>query len=65
VLSWGHANFLEHRKTEVHLWEKHLSCIPVDNEGLGSLTRNTMTSKVRFRAELSVYGVERLELARA
>ena len=33
------------------------------DECLGSLVQNTMTSEVRFRAELSEYGVERLELA--
>ena len=38
---------------------------PVDNEGVGSLIQNTMTSEAWFRAELPVYGVERLELARA
>jgi integrase len=31
---------------------------------LGSLVQNTMTSEVRFRAELSEYGVERWQLAR-
>jgi hypothetical protein len=36
-----------------------------EDEGLGSLVQNTMTSEVRFRAELPVYGVERLELVRA
>jgi hypothetical protein len=36
-----------------------------DDERLGSFVQNTMTSKVRFRAELSEYGVERLEMARA
>jgi hypothetical protein len=36
-----------------------------EDERLGSLVQNTMTSEVRFRAELSEYGVERLELARA
>jgi hypothetical protein len=34
------------------------------DERLGSLVQNTMTSEVRFRAEISEYGVERLELAR-
>jgi hypothetical protein len=36
-----------------------------EDERLGSLVQNTMTSEVRFRAELSEYGVERLELVRA
>jgi len=36
-----------------------------ENERLGSFVQNTMTSEVRFRAELSAYGVERLELVRA
>jgi hypothetical protein len=36
-----------------------------EDECVGSLVQNTMTSEVRFRAELSEYGVERLELARA
>jgi hypothetical protein len=35
------------------------------HERLGSLVQNTMPWEVRFRAELSEYGVERLELARA
>ena len=35
-----------------------------EDECLGSFVQNTMTSEVRFRAELSEYGVERLELAR-
>jgi hypothetical protein len=35
-----------------------------ENERLGSFMQNTMTSEVRFRAELSEYGVEPLELAR-
>jgi hypothetical protein len=35
-----------------------------EDEHLGSLVQNTMTSEVRFRAELSVYGVERWQLAR-
>ena len=38
---------------------------PVDNERLGSDVQNAMTLEVRFRAELSEYGVGRLELARA
>jgi hypothetical protein len=29
------------------------------DERLGSLVQNTMTSEVRFRAELSEYGIER------
>jgi hypothetical protein len=36
-----------------------------EDERLGSLVQNTMTSEVRFRAELSEDGVEWLELARA
>jgi hypothetical protein len=36
-----------------------------ENERLGSLVQKTVTSEVRFRAELSTNGVERLELARA
>jgi hypothetical protein len=36
-----------------------------DNERLGSLVQNTMASEVRFRAELSEYGVEHLELVRS
>ena len=36
-----------------------------EDERLGSLVQKTMTSEVRFRAELPVYGVERFELARA
>jgi hypothetical protein len=36
-----------------------------EDERLGSFVQNTMTSEVRFRAELSECGVERLELARA
>jgi hypothetical protein len=36
-----------------------------EDERLGSLVQNTLTSEVRFRAELSVYGVEWVELARA
>jgi hypothetical protein len=38
---------------------------PVHNERVSSLEQSTMTSEVRFRAELSEYGVELLELARA
>ena len=36
-----------------------------DDERIGSLVQNTMTSEVQFRAELSGYGIERLELVRA
>ena len=36
-----------------------------ENERLGSFVQKTVTSEVWFRAELSEYGVERLELARA
>jgi hypothetical protein len=36
-----------------------------EDERLGPHLQNTMTSEVRFRAELSEYGVERLELTRA
>ena len=36
-----------------------------DNECIRTDVQNTMTSEVRFRAELSEYGVKRLELARA
>jgi hypothetical protein len=36
-----------------------------EDERLGPPVQNTMNSKVRFRAELSEYGVERLEMARA
>jgi hypothetical protein len=36
-----------------------------EDERLGSLVQNTMISEVRLRAELSEYGVEWLELARA
>ncbi len=36
-----------------------------EDERLGSLVQNAMTSEVQFRAELSGYGIERLELARA
>jgi hypothetical protein len=36
-----------------------------EDERLGSLVQNTITSEVRFRAELSEHGVERLELTRA
>ena len=57
-------DFLELRTTEVQLRRKHLARTPVDNEGVGSLIQNTMTSEVRFRAELSEYGVERWQLAR-
>jgi hypothetical protein len=35
-----------------------------EDERLGSFVQNTMTSKVRFRAELSEYGVEHWQLAR-
>jgi hypothetical protein len=42
-----------------------LSRTPVDYERVGSLVQNTMISEVPFRVELSEYGVERLELARA
>ena len=36
-----------------------------EDERLGSLVQNAMTSEVQFRAELSGYGIERLELGRA
>jgi len=36
-----------------------------EDERLGSLVQNAMTSEVQFRAELSGYGIERLELVRA
>ena len=36
-----------------------------EDERLGSLVQNEITSEVQFRAELSGYGIERLELARA
>ena len=36
-----------------------------EDERLGSFVQNTMTSKVRFRAEISEYGVRQLRLARA
>jgi hypothetical protein len=36
-----------------------------EDERLGSLVQNTMTSEVRFRAELSTNGSERLVLSRA
>jgi hypothetical protein len=36
-----------------------------EDERLGSLVQNTMTSEVRFHAFLAEDGVERLELARA
>ena len=36
----------------------------VDNERLGPQVQNTITPEVRFRAELSEYGVERWKLAR-
>ena len=36
-----------------------------EDERLGSFAQNTLTSEVRFRAELSEDGVGRLELARA
>src|SRR5215203_2796357 len=39
-----------------------LSRTPVDNEGVSSFAQNTMSSKLRFRAELSEDGAERLEL---
>jgi hypothetical protein len=39
--------------------------LDLDDERLGSLVQNTMTSEVQFRAELSGYGIERLELVRA
>jgi hypothetical protein len=35
-----------------------------EHERLGSLVQNTMTSEVRFHAELSEYGVEHLEVLR-
>jgi len=57
------GKFLELRHDEAR--RIFLSRTPVDNEGVGSLVQNTMSSEVRFRAELPVYGVERLELARA
>jgi hypothetical protein len=58
-----YANFSELRHDVV--CRINLPRTPVDNERLGSFVQNTMTSKVRFRAELSEYGAERLELARA
>jgi hypothetical protein len=58
-------NFLEPRKTEGQLRRKHPSRTSGDNERLGPPLQNTMTSGVRFRAELSEDGVRRLELARA
>jgi hypothetical protein len=57
------TNFLEPRQGKVR--ETPLPRTPVDNKRLGSLVQNAMTSEVRFRAELSGYGIERLELARA
>ena len=36
-----------------------------EDERLGSLVQNAMTSEVQFRAQLSGYGIERLELVRA
>src|SRR5215217_5535678 len=57
------TNFLDVRHGEVR--RTPLSRTPIDNECVGSLVQNTMTSEVRFRAKLSEYGVERLELARA
>ena len=63
MLVRGYANFLELRACELR--RITLSRTPVDNERLGSPVQNTMSSEVRFRAELPVYGVERLELARA
>jgi hypothetical protein len=53
------------RCRRVRAFSDSLPRTPVDNERLGSLVQNTMTSEVRFRAELSGYGIERLELARA
>jgi hypothetical protein len=36
-----------------------------EDERLGSLVQNTITSEVRFHAKLAEYDVERLEVARA
>jgi hypothetical protein len=58
-----YANFSELRHDEVR--RINLPRTPVDNERLDSLIQNTMISEVRFRAELSGYSIERLELARA
>jgi hypothetical protein len=60
------ANFLERRLAVVQLRGAFLPRTPVEKERLGSLVQNTMTSEVlRFRAELTKDGAERLELARA
>ena len=47
------------------LTKKYLQIAWYQVERLSSLVQNTMTSEVRFRAELSTNGSERLELLRA
>jgi hypothetical protein len=56
------ANLLERRHRELR--RILLPRTPEENEHHGSFVQNTMTSEVRFRAELSEYGVERWQLAR-
>jgi hypothetical protein len=57
------SNLGELRQGEVR--RSPLTRTPVDKERLCSLVQDTFASEVRFRAELSEYGVGRLELARA